>query len=494
MLLNPKAAIRPPGSPHRFGSASEVVGVIEEALRVLAASSSPWLLGEVANSLGGRFPALTERMERLLRYGDVEGTYAYPNGEPDRSKVAQALALAFLNAGLSQADFLQEMLDPTNQGGARIQEEGAKGSLAASSFAASCWAKAKWRAVQSPLIVKRADALDRIESVRAAVDRWDWKRMAGGTDRAVILAYIAIARETGKIAPDVADREVAERANVSRETITKRARPRLIEAGFLRHVPRPRGRTDAKTWELAIPPGLGVPVTTPSHTPLGVDMCGGDHAHDVWSWGGLGKSKQRIWDLLGQRERWPFDDLAEAYRASKATVRRHLRVLDSHGLAAKTDDGLWKRGDSDLDRVAEEIGATGKGERRRARHQLERRAYHQRLAGGPIPVQGVGLVDPLTGEVAEDISQREPAGPPAVSVWIRKRIEEGGDRFAIARELTGSGFRSPSGSRLWNALDVAVCDPTFELKGGDGYLTRLGIPRERWGPFRSRREHARMTT
>jgi hypothetical protein len=109
------------------------------------------------------------------------------------------------------------------------------------------------------------------------------------------------------------------------------------------------------------------------------------------------------------------EEIALTAGVARRTVFKHLKALAEMGLAIN-ESGLWSLGGTDLDQVAEEMGATGRGELRAARVEMDRAAHT--VVGRKIQFKsdqaayGTGVaianwkkadkipsyVDPITGE------------------------------------------------------------------------------------------------
>lgn len=128
---------------------------------------------------------------------------------------------------------------------------------------------------------------------------------------------------------------------------------------------------------------------------------------DLWRWAGLGKSAHRVYIALG-REPLTTTAIAAVLGITTRPTRKHLSTLAMYGLATKTPDGGWVRGDADPRVVGAEMPAVaGRGDADRERHRRDREgraAYmahkrRQRLRAEP----GGKTAEPATVPMVVDV-------------------------------------------------------------------------------------------
>jgi hypothetical protein len=358
--------IRPPLSPHRFGyrvslihpkTAAEAVAALAPAREPQRPSQSP--------AINSRRGSLSGRMFALLRDGDREGIYR------SRSEVIQALALASVNAGLSEAWLVKVLLDGRNRAGEKVRQILAdNGSRAARQYVHRSYEKAQARFVQIPPFRNRSDVLAKIDEIEHAADAMAWRGRAGATDRAVLQAHMIIARRVCRLKYGAAVREVAELSGVASPGTVSVSHRRLARGGWLvvlqastREAPtRYLLRLPKGSQQNTHPTGGGV---RPNVRLTSAQAPG----QEAWRWGALGLAKWKMWRALGGQT---VLQLSEQMRIGRRAVRAHLSCLTVWGLAERDSGGRWHRIEGDLGRIAKGLGTAGEASRQRQRHLRDR--------------------------------------------------------------------------------------------------------------------------
>lgn len=205
-----------------------------------------------------------------------------------------------------------------------------------------------------------------------------WPGRTGATDRAVFLALCERMRMERGMPFRASIREVAELAGVNKETAMN-AIKRLLAQGIVCFSNGPYdGHAGASHYRLVLPEEV---ITTRTvgvtYTPVGVNVRSSDTGHDVWHSRALGKSAQSCWAALCEAGTLTVAELAARTGRTPPTIRRVLARLAEFGLA-QADNKNWQVLDvaSDaLDRIALELGTSGRGEARTERHQEERQKW-----------------------------------------------------------------------------------------------------------------------
>lgn len=215
--------IRPPLSPHRCGLQISLISPAApvEALNALA-RPKPIEIHSRRRSFSGRIFA-------LLREGDRESKYL------SRSEVVQALALAAVNAELSEAWLLKVCLDPKNRGGEKVQELArTNGEAEAQRYVARVYRNAHQFAAANPPFRNRSAAFAKIDEIERAVDgdAGRWKGRAGATDRVVLEAHFKIALRSGGLEHGASVREIALLAGINSISTVSTAQRRLERDGY----------------------------------------------------------------------------------------------------------------------------------------------------------------------------------------------------------------------------------------------------------------------
>jgi len=299
-----------------------------------------------------------------------------------RSEIVLALVLAAVNAGWGEDAIYRALADPRHTGGTKVREILARrGERAAREYVARCYRRALQRVRESP------PTHDGAEAGRAAVARLDtladahaWPGMAGATDRHVLRAHWQIATAIGCATYGAADREIAERAGVSRSTIGRSHR-RLLGQGWLHRVRV--GRTGPSTWTLAARRHL-TPLSSGPTDRGGRMKSGGSYRHgsEYWRWRGIGGrgaglATARVYGALRDGMAGDVRHLAAVLGMRTSTVRHHLRRLRADGIMQAGMWALVPDVDEALVRAAARRGTLGSDRLQRARHREERQAYRR---------------------------------------------------------------------------------------------------------------------
>ncbi len=328
-------------------------------------------------------------MADLLRHGDRTRRYT------TRSEVVQALAVAAVNAGWSRQQLLDELLDPRNEGGARVRQQ-----RDADAYVARSWTRAAEFIAASPPISDPSAARAAIAELRDLADAHPdrWRGKTGLTDRKVFEAHLEIATAAAHLQHTASIRQVAETAGVHRDTVL-RAQGRLRADRLLTLVDVGEG-TLASRWRLPDPQRVSWPNTATSpHTPTPGASGRVPPRHDLWRMRALGSAAWQVARHL-HAQALTLDQLAAATRLHRRTLQRALQRLVNHRLVEKVRDA-WQLVSDEFDQAARRAGLAGAGQRQRVVHLEDRQAYRlwrarRRLAF--VGDQPHTLVDPVTGE------------------------------------------------------------------------------------------------
>lgn len=410
MLCNPKAgAIRPPGAPHREGGESVLVGCsVFEALEILEEGTTP----ERVRMLAARFP--WQRLAPVAPLPNPSATFARipdrararmrsgVNGTVDgtRSGLIMSLACSYVLAGASRRQFALDLLSPANKAGEKLREMDLRNPLAARRWLLKTWEKAReYMAVDSRPPRQNLSGEEKV--LGRIVLGSDLKGKKGLTDRIVLAAHGAVAFNVGSTVYQASDRQLAERAGVSRQAVN-RSHQRLIARGHLRRI-EPGKEKEASLWQLLPPTGdqtdshplkesssLASLSSPSAYAPLGCVLLGTEEdspaqevpidwlleglGHDAFRHGGLGAGSLIVWACLNDQKPRTARSLRRQLGLSRNAIHTALKRLARHGLAEQTTDG-WLGVNGDLDQVAEELGTSGRGASDERLHQDERDGY-----------------------------------------------------------------------------------------------------------------------
>ncbi len=316
---------------------------------------------------------LSQRIARLLRYGDPRGRY-----HGDRSRVLEAIVLGAVNRNWPPDRIYRALLDPRSQGGVKLREKlEQEGEREARRYFDVLYQKAleKWR--ECPPTHKTAKRTRRfIRRLRALIERSAWPGTSGATAYSVLLAHVEIAKAVGSRIYTASVRQVAERAGVHHRTVM-RAHRRLCEAGWLRCGQPGEGRK-ATRWTLHRPEGASrlrrALMKQKKRSQDGAAAGYSTLDADAFRWGALGKSTGRVFQAVERLGPASIRVLSRTTSLKPRQVRYHLRKLVIRKLV-RPRGRRFERGDADLAQVAALLRTLGAGAVQHARNEQERRAY-----------------------------------------------------------------------------------------------------------------------
>ncbi len=313
-----------------------------------------------------RLPSeLPAKWKRLLREGSPKGT---------RSAEIGRFLLAAANAGWTWPMVREALTDPTNGLSARVLERPADRLR----WLEEEWNRALRKVAQSPPVRSRADVLDEIDRLIASAMSSPRKV---ASQQLVYEHHLAVAKRLGTLQYRLDVRTLAQETGYTVKTISY-ANHALVRAGLLGPLDAEiREPMQATRWKVCprgnnLYPPRGELTVTSRTLPN----------HDLWRHHkGLGKACFKVYRLLDRTRAVTAKQLPLAIGYIGATTAyRHLRTLESHGLAERWQGG-WRRGSADLDLVALKLGVYGMGLRQREQHRQERKEYQESLKSVPCP-------------------------------------------------------------------------------------------------------------
>jgi DNA-binding transcriptional regulator YhcF (GntR family) len=350
---------------------------------------------------------LSERMARLLKWGDLEGRYR------SRSEMFMALVTAMVGAKWSPDRAWRILTDVHNAGGDPLRtDRNGRPRRKARVYFERAWSNAEEYVTTHPTIRDRGGVKEALVAMRGAADGVRWAGRGGATDRAVLDVLIGIATDAGRFHFHASIRHVAEEIGCNPVTAA-RSLQRLRKARWITQLSKHTPALAAK-YKLKIPAGG----TLPQHSGFGEPESYASPYYrgnrsielaETFCWAGLGWSKHRVWTALSQ-EPVTARDLASRLGVTTRTVARHLQVLAHHGLAQRALNG-WTGGTADPTEVAVRLGTAGRHDQQRVKHALQRE--QRRAAFGALGV------DPVTGELRDataTLGSRHPKGDRSVAL------------------------------------------------------------------------------
>jgi len=467
------AAIRPPGSAHRNGGRSEILGDPAEALAILKRPNDPHLLlgfweeGErwrydclltSCPSLNAVRDRVTRATWELLKSG--EKTY----GDDSPSGVLWSALLGMIRAGLPFSEVAHVVQHPDLGIAATVKSSAEAhhrrdilGHLRSEWLRASQWAAANGR-FYGP---NDARVVLSAMSDAAQLSAQSWKGKAGGTDLLVLEGLIGIGLEVGRLQITASHRRLAEKVRLGHDAVTRSLR-RLEQRGWITVV-SPGRRDEGTTFRLQIPKSLPISM---SNNHGGCDLIGSssgilvrDSMHDAFASGGLSKGCQRILSAMDLVEGVTPKILREKTGRSLSSIYSNLHKLEAQDLLTKQPDGTWMlSAEGNLDVVAKRLGTAGYTEKKRQTHELDRQRYKQRR----LEIFGHGITDvpdPETGEIQQIVRIGRGLPNPLIDAVV--------DLAHAYRQWTGTAAelyqlfdRKPS--EKWPASATAMCTKLIE--------------------------------
>jgi DNA-binding MarR family transcriptional regulator len=218
-----------------------------------------------------------------------------------------------------------------------------------------------------------------------------WKGRGGATDQAVMGALLQIAMKAGRMEIYASSREIAVRI-ASGSATASRSLGRLHRAGWIHRTGGGRGFR-AATYRINRRASM-------EHSGLRDDPTPRPIPAETFCWAGLGWSRGLVYSLLDGEARSP-QELAQALGIGVSTVRKHLQILEVHGLATRVMNGVIA-GQADPTRMTGALGTAGRQDRQRETYRRSREQFRSRRSRPDV--------DPLTGEM-EGRAPVEHSGP-----------------------------------------------------------------------------------
>ncbi len=210
-----------------------------------------------------------------------------------------------------------------------------------------------------------------------------WKGQSGANDLAATLAHCDVVTACARDAYHLSARELCERAGFSQPRTASHANKRLIRLGVIErktnydaHIP-----SRAIQWRLLPLPQSERENLT--HSPR-KEKSECNISHDAFRTvasrrgrgkrNGIGNAGLQIWLLLQDGEAYDAETVAERTGRGIKKVRKTLSVMFSVEMVERKGEKWIARRDVNLDRVAEQFGTLGEGEKLRQRHEHERKS------------------------------------------------------------------------------------------------------------------------
>lgn len=294
-------------------------------------------------------------------------------------------------------------------------------------------------------VPKRPPNLAAIDAMECVIKLARFTGRTAATDRAVLRAHLAAARNRRSLRHSLAIPTLVEQTNSTRPTV-RAAHRRLVKAGWLtRHTygqPAYRDRPGkSSTWSLQVPkegPSLS-PAVPPEQRfagakdgpPIFNTMSGApDGSHDAFARRALGPDGVELLTALEQRA-WSKRALKRALGWQWSTLRRRLNRAAQCGAAIEASEG-WCRGHASLEAIAKHFDTSGRLQALKEQHRQERERQREYQ---PQPARRcddrerehdessgtLSLRDPSSGESTKLNGQRRPAFDDTSAPLLRQR-------------------------------------------------------------------------
>lgn len=486
---------------------SEATRGSHDALLSLSALPRPAadliLLGDLTGRYAsGSYTRLTGDGQSVALRQDRQG--ASDHGH----RITSAVACYVARAHGTVDELLRLLMQPDHEGGRHVQTIATRsGHARARDYVQRVWETACALVGGTAAVESRHQVHERLAALRARIETTPWHGERGRTALRVLLAHLGFAEIAGGRRHAASERQAAEEAGISRQTLRAAYAAILKPDGWLRRLKVGHG-TEGSTWYLGDGPNRPVPASPsqsqttqrppeealeewspPETAPTAdIDSTVLSHlmAHDAFAHQGLGSSALVILAALHANPHQSASDLVTTSAVSRATTYRTLQRLAALGLVHQTGP-LWALAPRALegitgnslaetvtglpaspalgwDAVAALYGTTGIAGERRLFHAAERAAYraaleqlasHRRQALVVIH-EGRSVVVPSVGPDEIPAAWHAPGGgvvDPATGLAVP------GWRVATDGRLIHVG---PSDERTYDELAAAHCQALLE--------------------------------
>lgn len=376
------------------------------------------LLGDLTGRYAAGSYSKLDRNGQVTQRGGRQGVSEHGH------RITAAIACHVARYGGTLDQLTQLLMHPDHEGGRHPQYIAQRsGQARALAYIRRVWDSACAAVSSTTRVESREQSYEDLAALRARIETTPWPGERGRTALRVLRAHLNFAEIAGGRLHAASERQTAEEAGVSRQTLRKAYETVLVPAGWLRRLKVGRGR-EGSTWYLGDGPGAAIqspesrsrttqfppdPALGEWNTPetglcADVDstVIGSLMGHDAFTHQALGSSALMVIGALHARPHQTASELVVTASVSRATAYRTLDRLLSHGLVHQTGEtwslaprALEGFGNShpdavtDLqvtpahgwDRIADQYGTTGTSASRKALHAAERAAYRKALEG-----------------------------------------------------------------------------------------------------------------
>ncbi len=270
-------------------------------------------------------------------------------------RITAAIACHVARAGGTVHELTQLLLHPDHEGGRHARTIALRsGQARASNYIQRVWASARATVTDAVAVESRHHADAGLAAIRDLAETTPWPGERGRTAFRVLRAHLNFTEAAGGRRHAASERQAAEEAGISRQTLRNAYEAVLKPAGWLQRLRVGRG-TEGSTWYLGtgpersthprlsrsqttqFPPDRELGEWSPpeTRTTANVDstVIGQLMGHDAFAHHGLGSSALMIISSLSVRAHQSISELIHTASVSRATAYRTLKRLVTHGLA-----------------------------------------------------------------------------------------------------------------------------------------------------------------
>ncbi|WP_275466396.1 transcriptional regulator [Streptomyces noursei] len=376
----------------------------------------------------------------LVLLGDLTGRYAagsYSKLGPDRRTVVRrqdrqgaadhghritaAIACHVARLGGSVDQLTRLLMHPDHEGGRLARTIALRsGQARAYDYVHRVWTNACTTVSSTVAVESRQHAHEDLAALRGRIETTAWSGRRRHTALRILRAHLNFAERAGGRQHAASERQTAEEAGVSRQSLRYVYEAVLKPLGWLRRLRVGHG-TEGSVWYLGdgpeqssrslsrirttqCPPDQALGEWSNSETSLTADVdstvIGRLMAHDAFAHRGLGSSALVVIGALHSRPDQTVTELTVTASVSRATAYRTLHRLAASGLVLRTDQ-VWALapgalegfgigqppGDADPEvqpaqgwnDISDRYGTTGTAAHRKALHADERAVYRAAL-------------------------------------------------------------------------------------------------------------------
>ncbi|MEY9969513.1 hypothetical protein ABIA33_007602 [Streptacidiphilus sp. MAP12-16] len=295
---------------------------------------------------------------RLSSTGTVSTREQRQGAAEHGHRVTAAIACHVARSGGTVEALARMLLHPDHEGGRHAQTIAMRSGMArAQGYIERVWASALNLVDTTAAVDSRPGVFESLAVLRERIETTPWRGERGRTALRVLQAHLSFAQAAGGRMHAASERQAAEAAGISRQTLRQAYRFVLKPGGWLRRLRVGHG-TEGSTWYLAdgLPdPALSrdQPIQCPPDEDLGewstpetesradVDsrVIGQLMGHDAFAHGALGSSALMVIGALHAHPAQTPRQLVASASVSRATAYRTLDRLRSHGLVQPDGDG-----------------------------------------------------------------------------------------------------------------------------------------------------------